>query len=95
MINPIQTTNKKNQGSLVLNLLDTGPVVLEKMKMWKVYDNDYGQRTKAHLSMWFYDFYIYHHMIYMYITNYTQIQEYTSMSKSVKATAKLDLVNES
>ena len=34
-------------------------------------------------------------MIYMYITNYTQIQEYTSMSKSVKATAKLDLVNES
>ena len=45
------------QRCFVPSLVEIGPEVLEKMKMWKDYDNDDdGQRTnfdqKAHLSPW-------------------------------------------
>ena len=53
----VQTWIPFTQGCFVPSLVEIGPEALEKMKMWKDYDNDDDrQRTnfdqKAHLSPW-------------------------------------------
>ena len=41
------------QGCFVPSLVEIGPVVLEKkMKMWKVYENDDGQRRRTTDKFW-------------------------------------------
>ena len=58
----VQTWIPFNQWWIVPSLVEIGPVVLEKLKMWKVYDNNNKNTTstdnghilirKAHLSLW-------------------------------------------